>query len=109
MEKSPILEATDLLRISLNDMGPDGLADHIRSVIDTIMALIESSLRPGFRSATAQISAKHLETKLRAHLADAILRREALLADAAVPDEEEEGEKEAAVASQKMSRYCSRM
>jgi len=68
LQPSPMLEATDLIRVSVDSMQLDDLTDHATQVLDTIAALNGYINSPGRKSSDLLRDAIRLAKKLSLHL-----------------------------------------
>ena len=83
LQPSPMLEASELIRVYVDAMQLDDLEDHAKHVLDTIAALNGYVNAPGRKSPDELSNAIRLSKKLRMHMAhvrDLINARKAALA-----------------------------
>lgn len=83
LRPSPMLEASELIRVNVDAMQLDDLEDHAKHVLDTIAALNGYINAPGRKSPDELSNAIRQSKKLRMHMAhvrDLINARKAALA-----------------------------
>lgn len=69
LQPSPMLEASELIRVNVDAMQLDDLEDHARHVLDTIAALNCYINSPGRKSPDELSNAIRQSKKLRIHMA----------------------------------------
>ena len=88
-EKSPFLDAQDLLSLDMESMTLDDLEYHLRRIREVILRLTTLTLYPGARSAYTTQNLHRLLRNLQARLDDALSLMECRKVEAAASEVDE--------------------